>query len=99
MNKTWFAQLIAVFVLAALAGLYLVPRTLSAEEMNQIVGACTECTRYDTYKCTGWTNRPQCQKATYDKCNKRAGCIYQGNNQCPSECIEVDFQHCPGAQN
>jgi hypothetical protein len=45
MKKTWFPQLIAVFVLAAVAGLYLVPQTLSAEEMNQIVGAC-DCT-YD----------------------------------------------------
>lgn len=42
MKKTWFPQLIAAFILAAVAGLYLVPQTLSAEEMNQIVGAC-EC--------------------------------------------------------
>jgi hypothetical protein len=53
MNNTWFAQLVVAFILAAVAGLYLVPRTLSAEEMNQIVGACGLCNREHAFPCTG----------------------------------------------
>jgi hypothetical protein len=96
MNKTWFAQLIAVFVLAALAGLYLVPQTLSAEEMNQIVGACSPCERVAEVACEPKEFCDQdsvsvCRNALGSKlCTKgrkrgactAAGCIRQRNQSC-----------------
>jgi hypothetical protein len=71
MNKTWFAQLIAAFVLAAVAGLYLVPRTLSAEEMNQIVGACSPCGSDTEVKCSG--SLGVCDVLTVSVCRNALG--------------------------
>lgn len=58
MNNTWFAQLVVAFILAAVVGLYIVPRTLSAEEMSQIAGACSPCERHDIVFCAANSGHP-----------------------------------------
>jgi hypothetical protein len=97
MKKTWFPQLIAVFVLAAVAGLYLVPQTLSAEEMNQIVGACSPCERVVESLCGG--SHEYCKDSTVSVCRNALGTklCTKGPKQgaCPGNgCVRQRHQYC-----
>lgn len=104
MNNTWFAQLVVAFILAAVAGLYLVPRKLSDEEMNQIVGACDKCHQLlDNQRCKGKqaADHAYCSQFSHQicddkkdstgKCNK-----YPGRWQCKESdrCQRVIWQNC-----